>query len=307
VRASERRRRHASGAYLLQTIRPTDPLIHWSGGRMSLNRRALFGFLLASLPAIAHADDEKATCLAQHESGQMSRRVGHFDAAREQFAACTSDACPPPVRRRCVEFLAELDAAQPTIVVAVHDSDGHDIVHGLSMTLDGGAPWGVPATALRLDPGEHVLQIVSSDRRGASPPVERRFVVREGEKDRRIDVLLTPGASLPQPPVAHASAPISMTARVFIGVSAASLFVAGTTSGAGWGIRAYLASSCSPHCTQSQVEPLRVLWPTSFVALGIGVASGAVALALVLTNRHPGPDRVGIFASPDGVGWRFGR
>jgi hypothetical protein len=169
------------------------------------------------------------------------------------------------------------------------------------MTIDGGSPRDVPTTALRVDPGEHVL-VVST---GVSSPIERPFVVREGERDKRIDLVL--GADRSQSTVVAAPGPrmVSTTARVLFGVSAVSLLGAGTTSAVGWGIRSHLASTCSPTCTASQVEPLRVLWPTSFIALGVGVVSGALAATLVLTNRVPNRGSVGFYASENGVGWLF--
>jgi hypothetical protein len=262
--------------------------------------------LVASSPTLAQADDEKAACLAEHEQGQVSRRAGSFDAAREQFAACTADACPPPVRKRCLAFLAELDAAQPTIVIALHDANGRDVLHGVSMTLDGGRPQGVPATALRLDPGEHMLRVFVGD----LPSIDRPIVIREGEKERRIDIDVVPVTSLALPPAegsrSRSAAPrISTGARVWMGVSAVGLVAAGTTSAIGWGIHTHLASTCVSSCTESQVEPMRVLWPISFVALGVGVVSGGVALTLVLTNRAPNPEHAGFYAAPSGVGWRF--
>ncbi len=281
---------------------------------MPVRSTVWLAFAIAVAPGIALAEDEKGVCVSQHEQGQLSRRAGHFDSAREQFSSCTRDACPAPVRKRCAELLAELDAAQPTLVIAVHDAEGRDVLRGTSMTLDRGSARDVPATALRVDPGEHVLRVAAASR----PPVDRPIVVREGEKERRIDVVLPaevapapPGPAVALPSPSAPSAPsqptrtIPVGARVSIGVSAASLLAAGTTSAVGWGIHGHLASSCSPGCTESQVEPLRILWPTSFIALGVGVVTGAIALTLVLTNRAPSPDRTGVYAAPGGIGWRF--
>jgi hypothetical protein len=264
-------------------------------------RTAALGFFIASWPVVALADDTKAACVVHHEQGQVSRRAGKFDAARQEFAFCTGDVCPAPVRRRCVTFLEELDAAQPTVVVAVHDAEGHDVARGLTMAIDGGTPVEVLATAIRVDPGEHILQI----RRGGLAPVERRVVVREGDKERRIDVVVGSEPSLALADPGRRAAPVSTTAWVLVGVSAVAFTGAGVTSAVGWGIHTHLASSCSPACTENQVEPLRVLWPASFVALGVGVVSGAVALTLVLTGRGPSPDGSGFHVAPSGAVWQF--
>jgi hypothetical protein len=266
-----------------------------------LSAKLLLMCVLASLPALARADDEKGACLAQHESGQLSRRAGRFDAAREQFAACTADACPPPVQRRCIAFLAELDAAQPTVVIAVHDAGGRDIVHGVSMTLDGARRREVPATAVQLDPGEHTLRLF----RGTEAPVDRSFLVREGEKDKRIEVTLAPPRTLVTPAADTATSRVTPGARWLIGVSAVSLVGAGATSAAGWAIRGHLESSCSPTCSSSQVDSLRILWPTSFAMLGVGVLTGAIAVTLVLTTPATPVDRTSLRVLDNGVGWVF--
>jgi hypothetical protein len=269
---------------------------------MPLNARTLLALAVASWSAFAHAEDEKTVCLTQHEQGQVLRRTGKFYAARAAFAACTSEACPAPVRKRCAELLADLDAVQPSIVVAVHDASGRDLVRGVSMSLDGESPREVPAVAMRVDPGEHMLRVTAP----ARPPIDRPLVVREGETERRVDIVVGEGALSAEAVAPGSAARRGGTgARVWLGLSAVSFVGAAVTSGVGWGIHSHLTSVCSPSCTESQVEPLRILWPTSFIALGVGVATGVVALTLVLTNGPSPPDRVGLYASPGGVGWRF--
>jgi hypothetical protein len=277
-----------------------------------LNARIWLLATLASplFPSVAWADDAKTSCLSDHEHGQVSRQAGQFESARASFASCTRDVCPAPVRKRCAELLAELDAAQPTIVIAVHDAEGHDILHGVTMTLDGKSPVDVPSTALRMDPGEHVLGSTAGTTRG-----DHSIVVREGEREKRVDIVLGQEAPRLQVATGLVAAPVAPTlvparvrvstgTRIWIAVSAVGLVGAAATSGAGWAVHSHLSTLCSPHCTSSQVAPLRVLWPASFAALGVGVASGAVALALLL--RHtPSADQTGLYAAPDGVGWRF--
>jgi len=269
-------------------------------------KRALgLALVLAGVPAQAWAQDGKVACVESHEQGQVSRRDGHFSKAREEFSSCTSDACPAPVRQRCSAFLAELDAAQPTIVIALHDPQGRDVGAGLTLSIDAGPPGPVPATAIRLDPGEHALRVQA----GTQPPVERPIVVREGEKERRIDIVVA-AEQLPRADAAmtylRPPPPQPSTARYWwLGASGIALVGAAATSAAGWAVHGHLASSCSPSCSSGQVESLRVLWPASFVALGVGVVTGAVALALFLTEPAPGPDRVGLHLTPTGAGWSF--
>jgi hypothetical protein len=97
------------------------------------------------------------------------------------------------VRRDCLERRNDLDRAQPTIAFDVKDASGGDVSavrvsvdgHPLADSLDG--------RGLRVDPGEHTFTFTAS----GAPPVVRKLVIKEGEKDRieRIDL----------PPVAPAA------------------------------------------------------------------------------------------------------
>ena len=105
----------------------------------------------------ARADDT-ADCVAAHEQGQLARRDGRFDRAREDFAACQRDVCPSVIRPRCAEFARELEAAQPTLVIVVRGADGSD-PSDARVQVDGAPFAAVSAVALRLNPGKHALHV----------------------------------------------------------------------------------------------------------------------------------------------------
>src|SRR5579872_1943669 len=100
--------------------------------------------------------DEKTDCIAAHENGQVARRAGHFDRAREAFAVCQADACPSVVRSRCADFARELESAQPSIVVVVVDEHGGP-AGDARVSIDGGALGPPAALAVRLDPAKHTV------------------------------------------------------------------------------------------------------------------------------------------------------
>ena len=119
-----------------------------------------------------------------NEDAQDLRSAGALLEARRRLAACIAPRCPGPVRDDCEERLRALEEAMPTIVLARGEASGSEPHHVL-VSLDGRP---VPASALTapipVDPGAHQIVFESGGR--ASDPLT--IVVREGEKDRRVEV-----------------------------------------------------------------------------------------------------------------------
>ncbi len=150
-----------------------------------------FLFLTLGVPGsgsrTATADEpSKLECVQANEMAQSLRQSGKLRDARAQLLVCIATSCPAPVRSDCAERLQEVDKAMPTIVFEVKDKDGIDL-SAVAVTSDG-APLvaRLDATAVPVDPGEHVFRFSSE----GLPPLERKFVVREGEKDRHEQVVL---------------------------------------------------------------------------------------------------------------------
>jgi hypothetical protein len=234
------------------------------------------------LPANARAD-EQTNCVAAHEEGQVARRDGRFDRARAAFAACQRDECPAAVRSRCSEFARELEAAQPSLVVIVRDVLGTD-VRGARVSVDDAPSSDVSAMGLRLNPGSHTVRVEAP----GFLPSEKTIVLPEGSKNMQATFSLERPRGLPTLPLAQPAAAKPATAALAFAIGGGvSLVTAGVLSGVGWGIRDNLKSSCGAvGCTENQVEPLRVVWPAAFIALGVGVASAVVATILFVTHRQ---------------------
>jgi hypothetical protein len=153
---------------------------------------------LASPEALAITKDQ---CVDANTRAQSLRREGKLVAAREQLRLCIDSQCPGIVRDDCSQRLDELERAQPTIVLDAKSVAGDDIsfvhvaVDGAPLTdlLDG--------RALAVDPGQHVFRFEVP----GHAPTEYRFVLKEGEKDRRERIVLS-GAAEPVPPGAGSAA-----------------------------------------------------------------------------------------------------
>ena len=143
--------------------------------------------LLLSPSAALAAGPTKEACVAANEAAQDLRQAGRLREARQKLLVCVSDACPGPVREDCVQRLNDVNTAMPTIVFEVKDPTGND-VSAARVSMDGQPLVDrVTGSAVSIDPGEH--RFAFDDANGLSH-VEQTVVVREGDHDRRVRVVL---------------------------------------------------------------------------------------------------------------------
>jgi hypothetical protein len=115
------------------------------------------------------------------------------------------------VRDDCAQRLDELERAQPTVVFDARDGSGNDFTE-VTVTLDG-RPLAIrlDGHALAVDPGEHTFLFQVA----GQPAVSRTFVLKEGEKDRRERIVVGPAVVTPvpqQPAVVPATTPVTAPA-----------------------------------------------------------------------------------------------
>ena len=75
-------------------------------------------------PELARADVTRAQCVEAYERAQYMRRESKLRGAREALLVCAQDSCPAATRGDCVPWLAEVERALPTIVIAARDERG---------------------------------------------------------------------------------------------------------------------------------------------------------------------------------------
>jgi hypothetical protein len=169
-----------------------------------LSRRRFLPTLLALALAasitgvadVAAADD--AACIAASEQALALRKQGQLRKALEQLAVCADARCPDEVRAECAKRIDAVGSATPTVVFAVKDGAGNDL-SAVRVTMDGGVVLeALDGRPLAVDPGEHTFRFETT----GQPPVEKKLVIREGEKDRHEGIVLGP-----PPPVAPPAPP----------------------------------------------------------------------------------------------------
>jgi hypothetical protein len=141
--------------------------------------------LLASIPALAEGPT-KQECAAANETAQDMRRTGKLREARTQLAMCTAATCPGAIREDCAQRLKDVEAALPTVIFEATNAAGHDL-SAVRVTVDGEPlVQKLEGTAIVLNPGEHRLTFEAEGLRKS----EDTIVLREGEKDRRVRIVL---------------------------------------------------------------------------------------------------------------------
>jgi hypothetical protein len=255
------------------------------------------------------AEDVQA-CIDAFSRGQELRRKGELRASRDRLLACAKPQCPQPIGEKCVQWVGELGQAIPTVVVVARDAKKRDVTD-VRVIVDGKmVQKRLDGRALELDPGAHHFRF---ERKGMRP-IERRLLIVERQKGRRIDVALVPPPRRPPPPEQEVERTISPAAWVGIGVGALGL-IAGAVTG---GVAAQRLDELEERCTvewqgqhyclesdQSALDEGRTLADVStvsFVVGGAALAVGIVALAVSLTTD---PDERALRLGPKGLEGRF--
>lgn len=259
---------------------------------------AFAGTLSLGVTAHAQTAPDVKVCISAHADGQVLRTQKQLVVARERFLACSARQCPELVRQDCTQFLAEVTASTPTLVLAAIENGERDLAQ-VSVDLDGKPlASGLDGSAIPVDPGEHQLTFRAADGRVR----QYRIVARENEKGRRVVAEFAPkGADAPgdAPPGAR----VPPLAYVLGGVGVAAL-----GSFAYFGLRGRSTEDCAPECSRSEVDSMRSQYLAADISLGVAVASLGAATYVFFSQRGasrreaPRAARVQLQPSPSGVG-----
>jgi len=261
--------------------------------RMPVALKRVGSFLVATLLALgapahaqAPAQGEVEVCASASESAQSRWLEQKLRAAREQLLVCARPSCPGPIKRDCDQLLSQVDAAMPSIVIAVKDGQGRDVADA-NVWLDGVAmPGALDGRPVPVDPGQHTLRI----QRGTEVD-ERQVLARAGEKQRAVDV------RLPSPPAAaaaRAAPPVTEHTTVPTAGPPWPVFALGGVGVAALAAFGYLAISgqsdfdaCSNQkCTRDDLDALDRKRAVAWTALGVGVAASAASVVILLTSSR---------------------
>jgi hypothetical protein len=167
---------------------------------LALRVAVSFGLLTAVTGAPALADD--AACIAASEQALVLRKQGKLHGALGQLAACAAAGCPDEVKAECAQRIEAIKGEMPTLILAAKDAAGNDLVTA-KVTLDGvPLPGALDGQAIALDPGEHTFTFTLA----GQPPLEKKLVLRQGERDRH-EIVVLGSAVIAAPPPRSVGAP----------------------------------------------------------------------------------------------------
>ncbi len=247
--------------------------------RLPLRRAvgALCGLAAFWVSSLCAAGD-KERCASAYESAQRLQRQGSLLESREELGVCLRE-CAEIVRPECARWLAEVEEALPSIVIAVKRADGSDVklpqiaVNQRSVSADG--------RATELNPGTHRIEVDAEGQR-----LTQEIVLREGERGRHVVLSLPPAPMAPaasaaprEPPPHEPSArTIPLASWVLGGVAAGG--VAGFAGFALYGESRYRdLEACRPRCTTTDIEATKATYLVADVSLAVAIVSLGAAVA----------------------------
>ena len=238
--------------------------------------------LLASLltSSLAHADAND--CSVGYQASQRDRNAGRLVSARASLVQCSSPTCPKFIADDCTRWLAEVDAAVPTVVLASLAGDGSDLAAAVFFVDDVIVPNGNDGLTHEFDPGEHTFEL-----RAQGQIVKRKIVLRTGEKSRRIELRLETPRVVDAPPrsiVTSRPVPIgtwifAAATAVFAGVGTG-FWIVGSNDAHDYNARCASPAGCSSSDRQSALRELvigDVAW--------MGAAASAITSVVFFVTR----------------------
>lgn len=238
--------------------------------------------LVACFAPLAHAEDERSVCATHAEQAQEFRAAGKLADAREMLALCARPSCPAVVRQDCEQWLAEVAATVPSVVLQVRTANSQPLT-SVSVWVDGqllSTP--LDGRPLALNPGYHHMRLESP----GSLPIDADITLRAGEQNRRVPLSFEP---MPRPtdPVAPSASGRSVLPYALLGIGA----VAGGSFAyfgiKGRGEASDLADTCGVNktCSEAQVDHVRTHLILADVSLGVSLVSLGVATWMLVANK----------------------
>jgi hypothetical protein len=261
----------------------------------SLVRGALFaGAVVATRTAMA---DHKAVCLDASSKAQSLRDAHMLLEAREKLRVCAAAGCPAVVQTDCATWLAEVETALPTVVVTAKTGAGVDLVD-VKVSVDGQPlVTQLDGHAVPMNAGPHTFHFEA-----AAGMLDQRVVIREGEKNQPVAVVLgappvpapppeppTPAPAPAKSPTGDSGGPLRTVGWVLGGVGLAGLGLGGVM-----GVVA-MSDKSSAHCDSSNrcdpgttggIRTAALLSDIGWISGGVLVATGLALVVLAPKSSH---------------------
>jgi hypothetical protein len=253
---------------------------------------AVLAVLISStLPAKA---DTKAECAKAYEASQEQRSQDKLRDAHKSMVTCSQAGCPNFIKKDCGKWLAEVEAAMPTVVF-IAKAGGQDVIDTKVSLGDETLTQSLDGKAIDMDPGPHTF-VFENDKYGKR---EINFVVKEGQKAQEIQVQFTeeksgaggggeqggtPGGGDKGGSVSTATGSGRKTiGYVLLGVGAVGLGGFAFFGLSGNSDKNKLACADTKTCTDADLDPIKKKYLYADISLGVGVISAALGTYFLVT------------------------
>jgi hypothetical protein len=182
------------------------------------------------------------------------------------------------MKKECTGWLAEVEAAQPSVVIRAHAPGSSTSIADVRVSIDDKEVAArLDGAAILVDPGEHRFHFA----RASDPPVDRVVLIGEGEKLKPIEIEI--GTLLP-PPSASAKPIWPVFALGGVGIASIGVFaILGATGSSRYN---ELQSTCAPNCSPEDTDALKTQFVVGDVMLGVGIAALAGSAIYYFATRR---------------------
>ncbi len=237
-------------------------------------------------PAVAAED----ACSRAFTASAQLTKSGDLMGAQAALVSCASEKCPAAMRPLCVEDLRKLEGRMPSVVIAAKDTQGVDVVE-VSVSVDGQLLVArLEGKAVELNPGRHALRF---EREGRLLE-EQQVVIREGEKNRPIEVVVRAAPVVTPPLVAPPAREVTLVSGrptpAMAWVTGGLAVLAGGLW-AGFGISGFVQKgaleSCKGTCSHPLVQSARTVFLVADVSAIVTLVSATVTFLIEFVGHEP--------------------
>jgi hypothetical protein len=231
--------------------------------------------LLCAAPSPALADDE--ACFRAAVEGQKLERSGKLLEARERFVACAQRSCEAAaVVDKCTGWLQGVEAALPSLSIAVKDAEGRDVIAQHAKIDDKDATAALVGRAIDVDPGPHHVVVEV----GGATLVED-VIVLQGEKHRTIVFRAASAA----PTASTVASPGLLGGAITSGALA--LISIGVFAGFGAsGVSVRSQYGCETGCTSDHFQTVHQDFVIADAALGVAIGTAVLSTVLFVVRSN---------------------
>lgn len=266
---------------------------------MTIANALALSLLSAARVSAQDAADNRQQCLDAYAQAQELRLEGGLLAARAQLLTCSQSTCPGPILRDCAGWLSEVENSLPSVVFAVSDDQGRDVMELRVLANDRELAEHAAGRAVTLDPGRYTFVFLVPGYERA----EHAVTLREAEKSRLLHVQLhklqqpapvfVTRTSAPAPPPPVYSWPVATTVLGGAALVGASTFLYFGLHGKG--LRDD-AERCPMNC-RALIDDGKRDYLVANIGLGAAVAT-AVSAGLIYWLVESKPDRPARASTP---------